>query len=88
VYPSGLLAEKKDVLSSSQYGFRKSRGRGIVWRYLQRMYRPLLKKKTANGGIDISGAYDNVLIDILCDILREQEVPLQIYIFSNEKNLK
>jgi hypothetical protein len=28
--------------------------------------------------IDISGAYDNVLIVILCDILREKEVPLQV----------
>jgi hypothetical protein len=31
--------------------------------------------------IDISGAYDNVLIDILCDILREKEVPLQVVRF-------
>jgi hypothetical protein len=28
--------------------------------------------------IDILGAYENVLIDILCDILREKEVPLQV----------
>jgi hypothetical protein len=28
--------------------------------------------------IDISRAYDNVLIDILCDSLREKEVPLQV----------
>jgi hypothetical protein len=31
--------------------------------------------------IDISGAYDNVLSDILCDILREKEVPLQVVRF-------
>jgi hypothetical protein len=31
--------------------------------------------------IDISGAYDNVLIDILCDILRQKELPLQVMRF-------
>jgi hypothetical protein len=35
------------------------------------------KQQTVTAFIDISGAYDNVLIDILsCDILREKEVPL------------
>jgi hypothetical protein len=34
------------------------------------------------GGVAyISGRYDNVLIDILCDILREKEVPLQVMRF-------
>jgi hypothetical protein len=36
------------------------------------------KQQTVAAFIDISGAYDNVLIDILCDILREKEVPLQV----------
>jgi hypothetical protein len=31
--------------------------------------------------IDISGAYDNILIDILCDILREKEAALQVVRF-------
>jgi hypothetical protein len=31
--------------------------------------------------IDISRASDNVLIDILCDILREKEIPLQVVRF-------
>jgi hypothetical protein len=36
------------------------------------------KQQTVAAFIDMSGAYDNVLIDILCDILREKEVPLQV----------
>jgi hypothetical protein len=32
------------------------------------------KLQTPAAFIDISGVYDNVLIDILCDILREKEV--------------
>jgi hypothetical protein len=39
------------------------------------------KQQTVAAFIDISGAYDNVLIDILCDILREKEVPLQVVRF-------
>jgi hypothetical protein len=34
------------------------------------------KQQTVAAFINKSGAYDNVLIDILCDILREKEVPL------------
>jgi hypothetical protein len=64
--------EKYDVLSYCQYGFRKSREtKGC----LQRMCRPLLKESIH------SEAYDNVLIDILCDILREKEVPMQVVRF-------
>jgi hypothetical protein len=39
------------------------------------------KQQTVAAFIDISGAYDNVLIDILCDILRKKEVPLQVVRF-------
>jgi hypothetical protein len=39
------------------------------------------KQQTVTAFIDTSGAYDNVLIDILCDILREKEVPLQVVRF-------
>jgi hypothetical protein len=39
------------------------------------------KQQTVAAFIDVSGAYDNVLIDILCDILREKEVPLQVVRF-------
>jgi hypothetical protein len=56
--------------------FEKTERRGIVWRYLQRMYRPLLKRKqqTVAALNDISEAY-------LCDILREKEVHLQVVRF-------
>jgi hypothetical protein len=39
------------------------------------------KQQTVTAFIDISGAYDNVLIDILCGILREKKVPLQVVRF-------
>jgi hypothetical protein len=38
-------------------------------------------QQTAAAFIDISRAYDNVLIDILCDILREKEELLQVVRF-------
>jgi hypothetical protein len=53
--------------------FKKARGQGIVWRCLKRMYRPLLKE-------NISVAYDNVLIDILCDIFSEKEAGREIFV--------
>jgi hypothetical protein len=36
------------------------------------------KQQTVAAFIVKSGAYDNVLIDILCDILKQREVPLQV----------
>jgi hypothetical protein len=65
--------------------FEKAGRRGIVWHCLQRIYRLQnsfeRKQQTVAAFIDISGAYHNVLIDILCYILREKEVPLQVVRF-------
>jgi hypothetical protein len=65
-------AEKYDVLSSSQYGFRKGlRTRdclALLTTDVQTSFER--KQQTVAAFIDISGAYDNVLIDILYDILR------------------
>jgi hypothetical protein len=38
-------------------------------------------RRTVAAFIDISGAYDNVLIEIMCDILREKEELLQVVRF-------
>jgi hypothetical protein len=71
---------------SSQYGFRKGRGTrdclALLTTDVQSTdYRPLLNENSRrwHAFIVISGAYDNVLIDILCDI--EKEVTLQVMIF-------
>jgi hypothetical protein len=62
--------------------FVKAGGRGIVWRYLQRMYGPLLKENSRRWQHSlIYRAYETVLIDILCDNLREKYVPLQVVRF-------
>jgi hypothetical protein len=50
--------------------FEKAGGRGIVWRYFGVGVGVWHLLQTVAVIIDISGAYDNVLIDILCDFLR------------------
>jgi hypothetical protein len=52
--------------------FEKAGGRGIVWRCLQWMYRPLLKENSRR----LQHSFCVCMIDILCDILREKEVYL------------
>jgi hypothetical protein len=60
-------AEKYDVLSSSQYGFRKGRGTRECLALLSTDVQTSFERKqqTVAAFIDISGAYDNTLIDIL-----------------------
>jgi hypothetical protein len=67
-------AEKYDVLSSSQYGFRKGRGTKDCLALLTTDVHTSFERKhqTVAEFIDISGAIDIVLIDILCDILRKR----------------
>jgi hypothetical protein len=64
-------AEKNDILSPSQYGFQKGHGTRdclvLLTTDVQTSFE--LKQQTVAAFIDISGAYDNVLIDILCNIL-------------------
>jgi hypothetical protein len=42
-----------------------------------------MRQQTVAAFIDISEAYENVLVEILCDILKEKEVRLQVvrYVF-------
>jgi hypothetical protein len=76
-------AEKNDILSSSQYGFRKSHGTrdclALLTTDIQTSFE--MKNETVAASIDISGAYDNVLIDILCNIFIEKELPSGIVRF-------
>jgi hypothetical protein len=40
-----------------------------------------MKKQTVAAFLDISGAYDNLLIDVLCRVMLEKELPLGIVLF-------
>jgi hypothetical protein len=70
-------AEKNDILSKSQYGFRKGRGTrdclALLTTDIQTSFE--MKQQTVAAFIDISGAYDNVLLDMLCNILIDKELP-------------
>jgi hypothetical protein len=70
-------------MTSTQYGFRKGRGTRDCLALLTTDVQTSFERnqQTVAAFIDISGAYDNVLIDILCDILGEKEVPLQVVRF-------
>jgi hypothetical protein len=67
-------AKKYDVLSSSQYDFRKGRGTKDCLALLTTNVHTSFERKhqTVAEFIDISGLNDNVLIDIRCDILRKR----------------
>jgi hypothetical protein len=66
--------------SSNQYDFRKGRQKRDCLALLTTDVQTSFERKqqTVVAFIDTSGAYDNVLIEILCDILREKEVHLQV----------
>jgi Reverse transcriptase (RNA-dependent DNA polymerase) len=70
-------AEKHGILSKSQYGFRKGRGTrdclAIFTTDVQISFEK--KQETVAAFLDISCAYYNVLIDILCGILCDIETP-------------
>jgi hypothetical protein len=37
-----------------------------------------MKEQTVAAFLDISGAYDNVIIDVLYEVMAERELPIQI----------
>jgi hypothetical protein len=61
-------AEKFETLSPSRFGFRKGRGTRDCLSLLSSDTRISFeqKKKTLAAFLDTSGAYDNLLIDVLC----------------------
>jgi hypothetical protein len=73
-------AEKFEILSPSQFGFRKGRGTRDCLSLLSSDIRISFeqKKKTLAAFLDISGAYDNVLIDVLCGNLCGLQLPLEM----------
>jgi hypothetical protein len=73
-------AEKFEILSPSQFGFRKGRETRDCLSLLSSVIRISFeqKKKTLTAFLDIFGAYDNVLIDVLCGNLCGLQLPLEM----------
>jgi ribonuclease HI len=73
-------AEQNGALSPTQYGFRKGKGTrdclAILTTDIKTSFE--MKNQTVAAFLDISGAYDNVLIDILCKIMLEKKWPAKI----------
>lgn len=73
-------AEKYEMLSPTQFGFRKGHGTrdclAVLSTDIQTSFEQ--KQQTLVGFVDISGAYDNVLIDILCEQFFQAQLPSEI----------
>jgi hypothetical protein len=71
-------ADKYEILSPTQCGFRKSREDcvALLLTAIQTSFE--YKQQTLVGFLDISRAYDNVLIDILCDQMHQTQLPARI----------
>jgi hypothetical protein len=76
-------AEKNATLSLTQYGFRKGRGTrdclALLTTDISTSFE--MNRQTVAAFLDISGAYLNVLIDVLCAVKLEKESPLVIVRF-------
>jgi hypothetical protein len=66
-----IWAERNNVLSSTQYGFRKGKGikdcLAILTTDINNSFD--MKEQTIAAFLDISEAYNNVIIDILCEVI-------------------
>jgi len=72
-----LWAEQNSALSPTQYGFRKGKGTRDCLALLSTDINTCfeMKEQTVAAFLDISGAHDNVLIDLLCQIMIEKKWP-------------
>jgi hypothetical protein len=68
------------VLSPTQYRFRKGCGTRDCLAILTTDINNSLemKEQAVAAFLNISGAYDNVIIDILCEVMVERELPIHI----------
>jgi hypothetical protein len=76
-------AEKNRILSSTQYGFGKGRGTRDFSALLTTVISTSLdmKEQTVAAFLDVSGAYDNVFIDVLCSVMLDTELPVRVVRF-------
>jgi hypothetical protein len=47
-----------------------------------------MKEQTVAAFLDVSGAYDNVLIDVLCSVMLDKELPVGLVRFSHDISQK
>jgi hypothetical protein len=75
-----LWAEGSRILSGTQFGFRKGRETTDCLAVLTTEVKTAfhLKNQGLAAFLDITGAYDNVLIDILCRELKKRGVPVPL----------
>jgi hypothetical protein len=71
-----FLAEKNWRLSPTQFGFRKGRGtRDCLTLMTTNILTSFeMKKQTAAALLDMSGAYNNVLIDVLFGVMLKKRL--------------
>jgi hypothetical protein len=64
-------AEKNDIFSPTQHGFRKGKGMrnclAMLTTDISTSFE--MKKQTVVSFLNINGAYDNVFIDVLCAVM-------------------
>jgi hypothetical protein len=72
-----LWAERSGILSKTQFGFRKGKGSTDYLSVLTTEVKTAfhLKNQVLAAFLDITGAQDNVLMDILCWKLKKKGVP-------------
>jgi hypothetical protein len=75
-----IWAERNNVLFPTQYGFRKGKGTrdclALLTTDINNSFE--MKEQIVSAFLDISVAYDNVIIDILCEVMVELELPIHI----------
>jgi ribonuclease HI len=73
-------AEKFEILSPSQFGFRKGKGTRDCLSILSTDIRISFEEKnsTLASFLDVTGAYDNILLNILCEKLCGVQLPFKI----------
>jgi hypothetical protein len=71
---------KTGILSWTQFGFRKGKGTTDCLAVLTTEIKTAfhLKNQVVAAFLDITEAYDNVLIDILCRELKKERVPIPL----------
>jgi hypothetical protein len=76
-------AEKIGILSPTQYDLRKGINTRDILVMLTTNISTLfeMKKQTVVTFLDISGSYDNFLIDVLCGVMQEKELALGFFLF-------
>jgi hypothetical protein len=78
-----IWAERNNLLSPTQYGFSKEKGTrdclAILTAFIYNSFE--MKEQTVAAFLAISWVYDNAIIDILCEVMVERDLPIHIIRF-------